>query len=236
MSLILKNLGQGNVINPLCDAMQGNLSIIIEGNNNRIEFDPNVKDMSLKIVMRGDNNTVKLASKACLKNSSLLQIEGSDNAIILGADCSGRMDVQCHTSGACLNIGQSTTFFYTRFTFHEPNRRIQLGRDCMLSVECWFTVSDMHSIIDRATGQRINPAADIVLGDHVWLGRGATILKGAEIGSGSVIGTRAVVTGRIPKNCVAVGVPAKVVRTNIAWSRALVSELQPFSATTELPI
>lgn len=60
----------------------------------------------------------------------------------------------------------------------------------------------------------------ITLGNHVWVGQGARILKGANIGSGSVVGMSAIVTrGDYPEAAVIVGNPAKVVRTNIRWER-----------------
>lgn len=48
--------------------------------------------------------------------------------------------------------------------------------------------------------------------DNVWLASKAVILGGCTVESGSVIGAGAVVTGNIPANSVAVGVPAKVVK------------------------
>jgi acetyltransferase-like isoleucine patch superfamily enzyme len=39
------------------------------------------------------------------------------------------------------------------------------------------------------------------------------VLKGADIGPGAIIGANAVVRGEIPENAVAVGVPARVIRT-----------------------
>ena len=55
-------------------------------------------------------------------------------------------------------------------------------------------------------------SAPIVLGKNVWVGSNATILQGVTIGDNAVIGAGAVVTGDIPANTVAVGVPAKVIK------------------------
>lgn len=54
--------------------------------------------------------------------------------------------------------------------------------------------------------------APITIGDRVWCGVRVTILGGARIGSDVVIGAGSVVTGDIPSNCVAAGVPARVLR------------------------
>lgn len=55
-------------------------------------------------------------------------------------------------------------------------------------------------------------AAPVTIGDNCWIGGSVTILAGAKIGSGCVIGAGSVVTGEIPDNCVAYGVPCRVVR------------------------
>jgi maltose O-acetyltransferase len=56
-------------------------------------------------------------------------------------------------------------------------------------------------------------ASPIVIGDNVWLGGGAIVLAGVTIGENSIIGAGAVVTKDIPANVVAVGNPAKVIKT-----------------------
>ena len=47
----------------------------------------------------------------------------------------------------------------------------------------------------------------------------AVILKGVIIDDGAVIGINSVVTKDIPKNCIAAGIPAKVIKRNILWKR-----------------
>jgi maltose O-acetyltransferase len=56
-------------------------------------------------------------------------------------------------------------------------------------------------------------AEPITIGDNVWLGGGAIVLPGVTIGDNTVVGAGAVVTKDLPANVVAVGNPAKVVRS-----------------------
>jgi len=49
--------------------------------------------------------------------------------------------------------------------------------------------------------------------ENVWIGESATILPGVTIGKGSIIGANSVVTKNIPPNSIAVGIPAKVIKT-----------------------
>lgn len=52
----------------------------------------------------------------------------------------------------------------------------------------------------------------VVIGDNVWLGEHVVILPGVTIGDNVTIGANAVVTKSIPPNCVAAGIPAKIIK------------------------
>lgn len=67
----------------------------------------------------------------------------------------------------------------------------------------------------------------ITIEDDVWVGANATFLDGAYVGRGSVIGAGSIVRGEIPPYSVAVGTPAKVIR-----SRAPQSVMSESSATS----
>lgn len=54
-----------------------------------------------------------------------------------------------------------------------------------------------------------------VIGNDVWIGVGAVILRGVKIGDGAIIGANAVVTKNIPKFSIAVGAPARVLRKRL---------------------
>jgi acetyltransferase-like isoleucine patch superfamily enzyme len=50
------------------------------------------------------------------------------------------------------------------------------------------------------------------VGNNVWIGYGACILRGVTVGDNSIIGTNSVVTKDVPPNSVVAGVPARVIR------------------------
>lgn len=54
--------------------------------------------------------------------------------------------------------------------------------------------------------------SEIVIGENVWIGEKARIQKGVHIGDNSIIAAGAIVTHDIPANCIAAGIPAKVVK------------------------
>jgi acetyltransferase-like isoleucine patch superfamily enzyme len=92
-----------------------------------------------------------------------------------------------------------------------------VGERCLFSSGIHARTGDSHSVVDLA-GRRINPSRDIVIGDHVWVGMGATLLKGALVAESSVIAAQAVVTKQFPApNVVIAGNPARVVREGVDW-------------------
>lgn len=60
---------------------------------------------------------------------------------------------------------------------------------------------------------RILLCKPVVIKKNAWIGAGVTILPGVTIGGNAIVGAGAVVTKDVPKNSVAVGVPAKVIKT-----------------------
>ena len=53
---------------------------------------------------------------------------------------------------------------------------------------------------------------EVIIGEGCWLGAGVRVLPGVVLGDGACVGAGAVVTHSLPARCLAVGVPAKVVR------------------------
>jgi acetyltransferase-like isoleucine patch superfamily enzyme len=88
--------------------------------------------------------------------------------------------------------------------------RIDIEDNCMLASGVYITDSDWHGIYDRVSMGRAQP---VRLEKNVWVGDSAIVCKGVTIGENSIIGAGAIVVTSIPANCVAVGNPAKVVRT-----------------------
>ena len=74
--------------------------------------------------------------------------------------------------------------------------------------------------ITNEHGEKVNPAKDVTIGDRVWIGYGATILKGSVIENDSIIGTQSVVTGKhIPEGSIAAGNPVKILKQGFHWGR-----------------
>jgi maltose O-acetyltransferase len=90
--------------------------------------------------------------------------------------------------------------------------RVTIGEDCQIgpNVQLLTATHPVDPVTRRA---RLEAAEPITIGDNVWLGGGVIVCPGVTIGENSVIGAGAVVTKDIPANVVAVGNPARPVRT-----------------------
>lgn len=92
-------------------------------------------------------------------------------------------------------------------------KAVTIGSDALLGTNVEISDSDFHGV-DPATrrGNR-HAVAAVTVGCNVWIGSNVRILKGSTIGDNSVIGAGSIVTGEIPANVVAVGAPAKPIRS-----------------------
>jgi acetyltransferase-like isoleucine patch superfamily enzyme len=108
--------------------------------------------------------------------------------------------------GAVIRIGNGT--YLNRRTVVVAHDRIEIGRNCRIAWDVVIMDTDQHII-----PQMQNDNRPVVIGDEVWIGCRAIILKGVTIGHHSVIAAGSVVTKNIPPDSVAAGVPARVIQT-----------------------
>jgi len=99
----------------------------------------------------------------------------------------------------------------------ELNGPITIGRDVMMGPEVVVYTSghEFNATDIPMMDQGPTETKPVVIGNDVWIGRRAIIMPGVTIGDGCVIGAGAVVTKDIPPYSVAVGVPAKVVKSRL---------------------
>ena len=97
-------------------------------------------------------------------------------------------------------------------------KSIEIGEGCLFGPNV-FVTDNFHG--DNSFNQLITAPAkrdlyikgNVTIGANVWIGRNVCVMPGVTIGNGAVIGANAVVTTDIPPFSVAVGVPAKVIKT-----------------------
>jgi maltose O-acetyltransferase len=124
---------------------------------------------------------------------------------------SGYCHVEVSTAAAQIEIGDRTEF-NNNLTLKSEGAGIRIGRDGLFGANVEIFDSDFHDLHPDRRGAGTQRTAAVEIGDNVFVGMGAKILKGATIGSDSVIGAGAVVTGQVPAGVVAAGNPARVIR------------------------
>lgn len=108
---------------------------------------------------------------------------------------------------AVVSIGDHTTFGYHSFLF--ASESITIGADCLIAPFVYIVDSD-HSIeLGTKINQQPNQTSPVKIGNDVWIGTGAKILKGVTIGDGAVIAAGAIVMSDVPSNKIYGGIPAK---------------------------
>ncbi len=89
---------------------------------------------------------------------------------------------------------------------------ITIGDDVQIGPNVQL-LTPTHPVEPEPRRAKWEAAEPITIGDNVWLGGGAIVLPGVTIGENTVVGAGSVVTRDLPPNVVAVGNPARVVRT-----------------------
>lgn len=112
-------------------------------------------------------------------------------------------------NGAKLNLGSGYVNRYCKIRCYNE---ITIGNGVAISENFTIWDSDAHQITNGS-----EPTQPIVIGNKVWIGTNVTVLKGVNIGDGCVIAAGSLVTKDIPANCLAAGVPAKVIKENVKW-------------------
>ncbi len=87
-------------------------------------------------------------------------------------------------------------------------KEINIGQEVLISRNVLIYDADHHKIVD-CEGNQKNEARTTNIGDHVWIGLRATVLRGSTIGDGAMIAAGSVVGGKIKPHTMASGDPAR---------------------------
>jgi acetyltransferase-like isoleucine patch superfamily enzyme len=117
--------------------------------------------------------------------------------------------IRCHEGlveiGAKTVMGQECTI--------SAFQQVKIGRECVIADRVMFIDFD-HGVVEVERPIRLQGIykRDVNVGNNVWIGYGACILRGVTVGDNAIIGTNSVVTRDVPANAVVGGVPARVIR------------------------
>jgi acetyltransferase-like isoleucine patch superfamily enzyme len=117
------------------------------------------------------------------------------------------------TDGVTLSIGDGTSI--SGNVVISAARSVRLGKKVLLARGVYIS-DHIHNYGDTTKAvldQGIGRVESVEIGDGAWLGENVVVCPGVSIGRGAVIGANAVVTTDVPDHSLAVGAPARVVRS-----------------------
>jgi acetyltransferase-like isoleucine patch superfamily enzyme len=191
----------------------------IRGKGNVVDADgATLSGVELDIV--GDDNHISIGRGSVLTNVRF-RMRGSGHRIIFGEKCriSRGALLWFEDDGCLLQVGAATTMVEVHVAVTEAGSKVTIGEDCMFANDIDIRSGDTHSIVDSKSGRRLNFAADILVGDHVWIAPHAIVLKGVNIGANSIVASGAVVTKSFGSGVIIGGNPAQVIKTGVSWQR-----------------
>lgn len=115
---------------------------------------------------------------------------------------------------ATVKIGARTSVAANTYIF--ARKEISIGADCAISWDCQIMDTDFHQLEDLEA--KYEKDASVTIGNHVLICSKVSILKGVTIGDNVIIGANSVVTKDIPSDCLVVGNPAQIIKSNIKWN------------------
>lgn len=132
--------------------------------------------------------------------------------IRVGSGCQIQKGVELNPFGGSITLGENVWLGPNLVIYGQGG--VEVGDDCLLSMNV-VILSSSHRIPgrDRHIRWEHDDLRPTRIGRDVWIGANAVILGGVTIGEGCVVAAGAVVTKNLPAYSVAMGVPAKVVRS-----------------------
>lgn len=215
----LKEGGEGYV-NPV-----GNRIFLILPSGEKQLVEPYQIPGSVRLNIEGEHNTLIFHAPLSLNNISIhiwKHVRGAK--IEFGSSSSGHshwnnVSILAAASGSALSIGHSTSI--EGLAVMLVGGKCHIGNDCMLSSGITIWANDSHRLMDAETGELLNDQPQgVLIGDHCWIGQGATFTKNAIIPANTVVGLQSVVTKSFREEFTVLAEnPAKVIKNGVKWSR-----------------
>jgi len=148
--------------------------------------------------LRGRNGNLRIGRDGVVH--CRVDFDNPSGRVLIGDRCYvGASHLVCHT---CIDIGDDVIISWgVTIVDHNSHAIDWLGR--AQDVVLWKQgQKDWQGV----------KVAPVLIGNKVWIGFGAAILKGVQIGEGAVIGAHAVVTRNVPAYAIVAGNPARIVQ------------------------
>ena len=112
-----------------------------------------------------------------------------------------------------VNFPEGELHLYGNINWSTEPWIITLGKNVHITDGVKFVTHDGGVLLFRNKVPDLEVTNPIVIGDNVYIGNNVIILPGVTIGDNVIVGAGAVISKSIPSNSVAVGVPARIIKT-----------------------
>jgi maltose O-acetyltransferase len=157
------------------------------------------------------------------KSSSVDNLQKDNSAIQVGKNCHIKGKLLVFANGGCIRIGNDGYLGENSRIWSMSS--IAIGDRVLISYGVNIHDSDSHSLSAKHRYEHFKEivtyghpqglcdvkSLPIEIGNDVWIGFNASIMKGVKIGQGAIIGSNAVIIKDIPEYGIAVGNPAKII-------------------------
>lgn len=180
----------------------------------------------LKVFVNGPENHLKIGGPGIIEGAVFFF--GRKGFLSFGGNLpnknSLRLTVRIFGDSNQVLWGKGSTSAGITIVCAGSRKRVQVGEDCMTANGSYIRNSDMHGVFCVKSLELIEDSMDVTIGNHVWLGQDCLVLKGVQIHTGSIVGAKSLVTKLVEPTTLVGGVPAKVIRRDVSWSRSFQPE------------
>lgn len=165
-----------------------------------IKLGRKVKFAGLPVAVRTGDSVMEIGDGCVVNSAFLSNLAGLYQRTVLVARGGGKLTIGCNT-------GMSGVTVYAK-------KEITIGNNCLIGANCKIFDGDFHPADpeERLKNPNAGKCAPVHIGNNVFIGCNSLVLKGVNIGNNSVISAGSLVVKDIPANCLAGGVPAKVLK------------------------
>ena len=160
------------------------------------DYGNNLRVRGIMTIRRFQCSTISVGDRCTFNSSSRFNARGINHKCIL----------ETGKPGALLKIGNHCGFSGCSIV---ADKEVIIGDHVMVGANTCIGDRDDHP--DRL-GTSPQP---VHIGNNVFIGMHCIVMKGVTIGDNSIIGAGSIVTKDIPANCIAAGVPCKVIRQKV---------------------
>lgn len=159
-----------------------------------VKLGKNVAFYGKCLVTRFKHSTISIGDCCIFNSHDLFNSRGTSKCMLVTFTDYARIEIGNNTGVSGISINAF--------------RLVRIGDNCIIGAKVVIYDNDGHP-------ERLSPESKpVIIGNNVFIGMRSIIMKGVTIGDNAVIGAGSIVTKDIPANCVAAGVPCKVIKRN----------------------